>query len=138
MENIYKKHDLVTVTDDGKDRNGMVIMQDGATPYVSYVVLMQDTGEQEQFHVNKLRPHASDYMIAMGIIRRLEKIQRLREQITEELEGIENLMRLDGQPSYELDAVKGMRTVHRSAMRYELSFMQTAWTGYAMERKTKR
>lgn len=137
--NKFSKHDLVIVRDSDKDRNGMVLMRDGAvTTHEAYIVLMQDNGEQEEFHVNKLRPHASDFGIAMNVVRSLERVQNLKKLIAEELDKIEHNMVLDGQPSYELDVVKGMRTVNRAANRYELSFMQTAWTGYAMERKTKR
>jgi hypothetical protein len=135
----FKHGDLVIVSQDGKDRNGMVAMQDGAVlTHEAYIVLMQDTGERALWHVNKLRPFASSFDIAMDVVRSLERIQNLKKLITEELDKIEQRMVQDGQPSYELDVVKEMRTVNRAANRYELSFMQTAWTGYAMERKTKR
>lgn len=135
--NKFSKRDLVIVSDGGKDRNGMVLMRDGAVPYEAYIVLMQDNGEQEEYHVSKLRPHASDSRIALDIVRSLKAIQEQRRRMIEEYDKIERLMTLDGQAVWELEAIRSMRTVTRSMNRYEIGFLLGSWESYYDERKRK-
>lgn len=115
----------------------MVLMRDGAIPYEAYIVLMQDNGEQEEHHVKKLRPHASDASIALSIVRSLKAIQEQRRRMVEEFDKIERLLTQDGQPVWELEAVRNMRTVARSMNRYEIGYLLGSWESYYDERKKK-
>lgn len=133
----YQNGDRVILSANGEDRNGVVIMRDGALPWEGYLLRMQDNGEAETWHVAKLRPQASDPSIALEIVRSLKAIQGRRQQIIEEFDKLERLMVQDGQPVWELHAVREMRTVSRNVNRFEIGSMLGSWESYYDERKRK-